>query len=45
MYVIVFNVRTWDIEDYLILLIPDAHIGTHLARVTAYARGGELYLG
>ena len=37
-----FNVWTWDIEDYFIILIPDAHIGTHLAWVTAHAWGGEL---
>ena len=39
---IVFNVRTWDIEDYFIILIPDTHICTHLAGVTAHAWGGEL---
>ena len=39
---IVFNVWTWDIEDYFIILIPDAHIRAHLARVTAHAWGGEL---
>ena len=39
---IVFNVWTWDIEDYFIIRIPDAHIGAHLAGVTAYAWGGEL---
>ncbi len=42
MDLIVFNVWTWDIEDYFIILIPDAHICTHLAGVTAHARGGEL---
>ena len=42
---IVFGVRTRDIEDYLILLLPDTHICTHFTRVTAHARGGELYLG
>ena len=39
---IVFNVWTWDIEDYFIMLIPDAHIGAHLAGITAHACGGEL---
>ena len=39
---IVFNARTWDIEDYFIIRIPDAHIAAHLAGVTAHARGGEL---
>ena len=39
---IVFNIRTWDIEDYFIILIPDAHVGAHLARITAHAWGGEL---
>ena len=38
-------VRTGDIVDYLILLATDAHICTHLARVTAHARGGELDAG
>ena len=42
MDLIVFNVRTWDIEDYFIMLIPDAHICTHLAGVTAHSWGGEL---
>ena len=42
MNMIVFNVWTWDIEEYLIIWIPDAHICTHLAGVTAHARGGEL---
>ena len=37
-----FNVLVWDIEDYFIIRIPDAHIGAHLAGVTAHARGGEL---
>ena len=39
---IVFNVWTRNIEDYFIIWIPDAHICTHLAGVTAHARGGEL---
>ena len=39
---IVFNVWIRDIEDYFIICIPDAHIGSHLAGVTAHARGGEL---
>ena len=39
---IVFNVWTWNIEDYFIILIPDTHIGAHLAGVTAHAWGGEL---
>ena len=39
---IVFNVWTWDIEDYFIIRIPDAHVCAHLAGVTAHARGGEL---
>lgn len=42
MDLIVFNVWIWNIEDYFIILIPDAHICTHLAGVTAHARGGEL---
>ena len=37
-----FNVLVWNIEDYFIMLIPDAHICAHLAGVTAHARGGEL---
>ena len=45
MDLIVFNVRTRDIEDYLIFSVMDTHICAHLARVTAYARGGKLYLG
>ena len=39
---IVFNALTWDIEDYFIIRIPDAHICAHLAGVTAHARCGEL---
>ena len=39
---IVFNVWTWDIEDYFIIRMPDAHICAHLAGVTAHAWGGEL---
>ena len=27
------------------MLIPDAQVGAHLARVTAHARGGELDAG
>ena len=39
---IVFNVWIWDIEDYFIIRIPDAHVCTHLTGVTAHALGGEL---
>ena len=39
---IAFNVWIWDIEDYFIIRIPDAHVCTHLAGVTAHAWGGEL---
>ena len=39
---IVFNVWIWDIEDYFIISVPDAHICTHLAGVTAHTRSGEL---
>lgn len=39
---IVFNVCTWDIEDYFIIRIPDTHIGTHFAGVTAHTWSGEL---
>ena len=42
MDLIAFNVWIWDIEDYFIIWIPNAHIGTHLAGVTAHTRGGEL---
>ena len=42
---IVFNVWTWNIEDYFIICIPDTHIRAHLAGVTAHARGGELDAG
>ena len=45
MNLIVFNARTWDIEDYFIICIPDAHVGAHLAGVTAHAWGGELDAG
>ena len=40
--VVVFNVRTWNVEDYFIIRIPDAHICAHLAWVTAHTWGGEL---
>ena len=42
---IVFNVWIWDIEDYFIIRIPDAHVCTHLAGVTAHAWSGELDSG
>lgn len=42
---IVFNVRTRNNEDYLIFRASDTQICTHLARVTAHARGGELDAG
>lgn len=44
-HLIVFNVRTRDIEDYLILLTTDTHIFTHTTRVTAHDRGDELDTG
>ena len=42
---VVFNVWTWDIEDYFIIRISDAHICAHLAGVTAHTWGGELDAG
>ena len=39
---IVFNVLTWDIEDYFTVRIPDAHIAAHFARIIAHARRGKL---
>ena len=44
MNLIVFNDWTRNIEDYFIVLIPNAQVGAHLARVTAHARGCELDL-
>ena len=41
---IVFNVLTRNIEDYFII-IPDAHITTHFARIIANARRGKLDAG
>ena len=37
----VFDVRTWDIEDYFIIMMTYAHVCAHAARVTAHARSGE----
>ena len=45
MNLIVYYVTIWDIEDYFIIRIPDAHISAHLAGVTAHARGCELDAG
>ena len=42
---IVLEARFWNIEDYLIFSVPDTQICTHFTRITAHARGGELYLG
>ena len=39
---IVFNARTWDIEEYFIILIADTHICAHLAGITAHAWRGKL---
>ena len=44
-HLIVFKVRTRDIEDYFILMFPDAQMRAHLARVTAHTLGGELDAG
>ena len=35
-----FHIWTWNIEYYKITGVPDSHIGTHLARVTAYTLCG-----
>ena len=39
---IVFYIWTWDIEDYFIILIPDAHVAAQLARIIAHARRGKM---
>ena len=44
MYLIVFCVLLWDMEDYFILGGSSGKVGAHLAGVAAHARGRELDL-
>ena len=44
-YLIVFCVPLWDMEDYFILSGTGGQVGAHLAGVRAHARGGELDAG
>ena len=39
-YLIVFCVLLWDMEDYFILGSASGQVGAHLAGVTAHACGG-----
>ena len=42
---IIFKARIRNLEFYFIIMCSDRHAASHPARITAHARGGELYTG
>ena len=42
MDLIVFCVRMWDMEDYFIILITEAHIAAHFSRIIAHSWRSKL---